>query len=280
MKTMGLTDLALERAPAQHRRAGREPAGVRRDDLDEAGRESRRDAARQRAVGPHERAPRALPTARDHSDDARIRLAEPRDGRAGAVLRAQDGGAESTRPRRPAARRAARDRGRSRRPARAPRAPAHGVGFPASRASETGEAQAPADLPARRAGPERDQHPTRHAWLARAGRSEEHTSELQSHHPISYAVFCLKKKNRRPWWWPARANPRRCRRCRVRRGWLRSGRRRGPCPDSRPRFFFNDTATTEIYTGWYTLSLHDALPISAAAAGLTAAAAVGAFALT
>src|SRR5881394_1920084 len=26
-------------------------------------------------------------------------------------------------------------------------------------------------------------------------RSEEHTSELQSHHPISYAVFCLKKKN-------------------------------------------------------------------------------------
>src|SRR5881394_1658352 len=25
-------------------------------------------------------------------------------------------------------------------------------------------------------------------------RSEEHTSELQSHHPSSYAVFCLKKK--------------------------------------------------------------------------------------
>src|ERR1044072_8579378 len=42
-------------------------------------------------------------------------------------------------------------------------------------------------------------------------RSEEHTSELQSHCDISYAVF----------------------------------------------FFFNDTATTEIYT----LSLHDALPI-------------------
>src|SRR5881394_4268873 len=30
--------------------------------------------------------------------------------------------------------------------------------------------------------------------LALAARSEEHTSELQSHHPISYAVFCLKKK--------------------------------------------------------------------------------------
>src|ERR1051326_9336037 len=29
------------------------------------------------------------------------------------------------------------------------------------------------------------------------GRSEEHTSELQSHSFISYAVFCLKKKNDR-----------------------------------------------------------------------------------
>ena len=28
-------------------------------------------------------------------------------------------------------------------------------------------------------------------------RSEEHTSELQSHSFISYAVFCLKKKNRK-----------------------------------------------------------------------------------
>src|SRR3546814_8241727 len=35
-------------------------------------------------------------------------------------------------------------------------------------------------------------------WLAStpcAGRSEEHTSELQSLMRISYAVFCLKKKN-------------------------------------------------------------------------------------
>src|SRR3546814_2392506 len=30
---------------------------------------------------------------------------------------------------------------------------------------------------------------------AKAGRSEEHTSELQSLMRISYAVFCLKKKN-------------------------------------------------------------------------------------
>src|SRR3546814_10192105 len=32
------------------------------------------------------------------------------------------------------------------------------------------------------------------AWSARLGRSEEHTSELQSLMRISYAVFCLKKK--------------------------------------------------------------------------------------
>src|SRR5213596_134892 len=30
-------------------------------------------------------------------------------------------------------------------------------------------------------------------------RSEEHTSELQSHGLISYAVFCLKKKNISTW---------------------------------------------------------------------------------
>src|SRR3546814_5074018 len=33
------------------------------------------------------------------------------------------------------------------------------------------------------------------AALVQAGRSEEHTSELQSLMRISYAVFCLKKKN-------------------------------------------------------------------------------------
>src|SRR3546814_1072153 len=34
-----------------------------------------------------------------------------------------------------------------------------------------------------------------HALEAAGGRSEEHTSELQSLMRISYAVFCLKKKN-------------------------------------------------------------------------------------
>src|SRR3546814_3644720 len=35
----------------------------------------------------------------------------------------------------------------------------------------------------------------RHRDQGRAARSEEHTSELQSPMRISYAVFCLKKKN-------------------------------------------------------------------------------------
>src|SRR3546814_9484341 len=34
-------------------------------------------------------------------------------------------------------------------------------------------------------------------YLERAGRSEEHTSELQSLMRISYAVFCLKKKTKK-----------------------------------------------------------------------------------
>src|SRR3546814_2165468 len=37
----------------------------------------------------------------------------------------------------------------------------------------------------------------RHLILDRAGRSEEHTSELQSLMRISYAVLCLKKKKKR-----------------------------------------------------------------------------------
>src|SRR5881394_4625702 len=38
------------------------------------------------------------------------------------------------------------------------------------------------------------QHPRPKLGPRRELRSEEHTCELQSHHPISYAVFCLKKK--------------------------------------------------------------------------------------
>src|SRR3546814_5497038 len=39
--------------------------------------------------------------------------------------------------------------------------------------------------------------PPQEYWTVLAGRSEEHTSELQSLMRISYAVFCLKKKNTR-----------------------------------------------------------------------------------
>src|SRR3546814_6261332 len=45
-------------------------------------------------------------------------------------------------------------------------------------------------LPGRGTGPDRSQIAVR----GLAGRSEEHTSELQSLMRISYAVFCLKKK--------------------------------------------------------------------------------------
>src|SRR3546814_4452378 len=50
-------------------------------------------------------------------------------------------------------------------------------------------------------GPAQKQEAIRSAWAfslkdkRRPGRSEEHTSELQSLMRISYAVFCLKKKN-------------------------------------------------------------------------------------
>src|SRR3546814_6381328 len=43
--------------------------------------------------------------------------------------------------------------------------------------------------------PHADRHALHHLDPVAAGRSEEHTSELQSLMRISYAVFCLKKKN-------------------------------------------------------------------------------------
>src|SRR5476649_607443 len=82
-------------------------------------------------------------------------------------------------------------------------------------------------------------------------RSEEHTSELQSHSDLVCRLL-LEKKNRRrnrtssttssarQNTWVEAATP-------ILRSWLSAA----------VVFFFNDTATTEIYT----LSLHDALPI-------------------
>src|SRR6516162_6132642 len=109
------------------------------------------------------------------------------------------------------------------------------------------------------------------AWprgqCAVAGGGDRKSTRLNSSHlVISYAVFCLKKKNRAE----------QCDRPRGRggRGQEQHHRPRRDHPDGRGDrhlgpaadepgpglahvFFFNETATTEIYT----LSLHDALPI-------------------
>src|ERR1044071_8767458 len=103
-------------------------------------------------------------------------------------------------------------------------------------------------------------------WKFFRWRSEEHTSELQSRVDISYAVFCLKKKKLEERQQPmgalldvmaemdaAAGVP-------VKRGPLivrLVARQTLAVPNGWVFFFFNDTATTEIYT----LSLHDALPI-------------------
>src|SRR5450432_362852 len=96
-------------------------------------------------------------------------------------------------------------------------------------------------------------------------RSEEHTSELQSRSDLVCRLLLEKKKKTEP--------PRRTRRA-GRQTRASSARSRAPatpppllraaaalpsCGTCRagPSFFFNDPATTEIYT----LSLHDALPI-------------------
>src|SRR5216110_2867697 len=84
----------------------------------------------------------------------------------------------------------------------------------------------------------------------RALRSEEHTSELQSRELSSYAVFCLKKKKKTF-----------AKSLMIRTCFPTLAYRVFDNPSSSIFFFFNDTATTEIYTSSHTLSLHDALPI-------------------
>src|SRR5215208_5356242 len=80
-------------------------------------------------------------------------------------------------------------------------------------------------------------------------RDRKSTRLNSSHVAISYAVFCLKKK---------RPN---LRERRAKAEYKNTHVHFRPvCPTRQTRerfFFFNDTATTEIYT----LSLHDALPI-------------------
>src|SRR6056300_891690 len=102
-------------------------------------------------------------------------------------------------------------------------------------------------------------------FRANGGRSEEHTSELQSHSEISYAVFCLKKKNKHS----SRSNNPAFPSGLGTATSLSSERRRSASRSTLSTFFFfffNDTATTEIYTNLNTLSLHDALPISPSSA--------------
>src|SRR5881409_100505 len=90
-------------------------------------------------------------------------------------------------------------------------------------------------------------------WKAALARSEEHTSELQSQSHISYAVFCLKKKTSSSLIIRTR--------CRSASDFDRAAGRTA-LPHASGFFFFNHPAPTEIYTCDYTLSLHDALPIS------------------
>src|SRR6266571_2393778 len=82
-------------------------------------------------------------------------------------------------------------------------------------------------------------------------RSEEHTSELQSHVNLVCRLLLEKKKLQH-------------RRTQQTEGVVRQTHHQSqtrqfllPCVRGQFFFFFNDTATTEIYT----LSLHDALPI-------------------
>src|SRR6266481_3456040 len=86
-------------------------------------------------------------------------------------------------------------------------------------------------------------------------RSEEHTSELQSQFHLVCRLLLEKKKRSED----------ACRDCAIARNAHEADVFRRPHLRTRAcffvcdprRFFFNDTATTEIYT----LSLHDALPI-------------------
>src|SRR5476649_816073 len=93
------------------------------------------------------------------------------------------------------------------------------------------------------------QGPVRRPAFRQDGRSEEHTSELQSHSDLVCRLLLEKKKPNHSVFTARVISAISC-----------------PLCESIPSFvvsvfvfFFNDTATTEIYT----LSLHDALPILA-----------------
>src|SRR6266581_1518652 len=86
-----------------------------------------------------------------------------------------------------------------------------------------------------------------HPRRRQSGRSEEHTSELQS--PVHLVCRLLLEKKKRMPILLMSANSSAMPSLTMSLRWI--------TPRARVVFFFNDTATTEIYT----LSLHDALPI-------------------
>src|SRR6266850_1586737 len=94
------------------------------------------------------------------------------------------------------------------------------------------------------------------AAARRIGRDRKSTRLNSSHLVISYAVFCLKKKNDIGAVGPPLEQPLDA--VALARGVQRTERRLLRERVVYLLFFFNDTATTEIYT----LSLHDALPIA------------------
>src|SRR6185295_7593374 len=103
----------------------------------------------------------------------------------------------------------------------------------------------------------------RRPWCG-AARSEEHTSELQSRQYLVCRLLLEKKKeissydqSRECGWRDCEKDAPHPARCRV----VAVLHALASKPISLRFFFFNDTATTEIYT----LSLHDALPISLSA---------------
>src|SRR6266571_2702952 len=96
--------------------------------------------------------------------------------------------------------------------------------------------------------------------FARSVRDRKSTRLNSSHMSISYAVFCLKKKNKKVLVIGSASREAALALAAIGPDHIVVDLTRGALrPASSPFFFFNDTATTEIYT----LSLHDALPISA-----------------
>src|SRR6267378_2769912 len=100
----------------------------------------------------------------------------------------------------------------------------------------------------------------RSQWHRRESRRDRKSTRLNSSHvEISYAVFCLKKKKKDPEITDDMAEGINCAYTHVYAGLEIAQFRAGQTVvvQGAGFFFFNDTATTEIYT----LSLHDALPI-------------------